>query len=98
MSKQIHLYQPLRVIRILDQLKLTRGLPKMICVDKGPEIISFKLDHYYHQNHITLVFIQPVSQPRTHLSKDVTEVSAKNYLVRMSFNHFLTSVRKSSSG
>jgi putative transposase len=49
----------LRVIRILDQLKLTRGLPKMIRVDNGPEFISFKLDHYCRQNHITLVFIQP---------------------------------------
>jgi putative transposase len=49
----------MRVIRVLDQLKQTRGLPQMIRVDNGPEFISFKLDHYCKQNHITLVFIQP---------------------------------------
>jgi len=49
----------LRVIRFLEQLKQTRGLPQMIRVDNGPEFISFKLDHYCRQNHITLVFIQP---------------------------------------
>lgn len=48
----------LRVIRVLDQLKDTRGLPQMIRVDNGQEFISFKLDHYCRQNHITLVFIQ----------------------------------------
>lgn len=49
----------LRVIRVLEQLRQTRGLPQMIRVDNGPEFISFKLDHYCRQNHITLVFIQP---------------------------------------
>ena len=48
-----------RVIRVLDQLRQTRGLPQMIRVDNGPEFISFKLDHYCRQNNITLVFIQP---------------------------------------
>jgi len=48
-----------RVIRVLEQLKQTRGLPVMIRVDNGPEFISFKLDHYCRQNHVTLVFIQP---------------------------------------
>ena len=49
----------LRVISILDQLKLTRGLQLMIRVDNGPEFISFKLDYCCRQNHITLAFIQP---------------------------------------
>jgi len=49
----------LRVIRVLDQLKQFRGLPQMIRVDNGPEFISFKLDHYCRQNHVTLTFIQP---------------------------------------
>ena len=49
----------LRIIRILEQLKLTRGLPQMIWVDNGPEFISYKLDHWCKANHIQLVFIQP---------------------------------------
>ena len=36
----------LRVIRVLDQLKQSRGMPQMIRVDNGPEFISYKLDHY----------------------------------------------------
>lgn len=49
----------LRVIRVLEQLKESRGLPKMIRVDNGPEFISHKLDTYCKQNKIDLVFIQP---------------------------------------
>ncbi len=49
----------LRVIRILERLKETRGLPKMIRVDNGPELISHKLDFWCKQHHIELAFIQP---------------------------------------
>ena len=40
----------MRVIRVLEQLKESRGLPKMIRVDNGPEFISHKLDAYCKQN------------------------------------------------
>jgi putative transposase len=49
----------LRVIRVLEYLKLVRGLPKMIRVDNGPEFISHKLDAWCRENNITLVYIQP---------------------------------------
>lgn len=49
----------LRVIRVLEHLKETRGLPQMIRVDNGPEFISSKLDIWCKENKITLVFIQP---------------------------------------
>jgi putative transposase len=49
----------LRVIRVLEALKETRGLPQMIRVDNGPEFISFKLDSWCKENKIDLVFIQP---------------------------------------
>jgi putative transposase len=49
----------LRVIRVLQQVKLTRGLPQMIRVANGPEFIFYKLDHYYRQNYVTLVLIEP---------------------------------------
>jgi putative transposase len=49
----------LRVIRILEQLKIVRGLPEMIRVDNGPEFISQKLDYWCKDNKVHLVFIQP---------------------------------------
>ena len=49
----------LRVIRVLKQLKESRGLPAMIRVDNGPEFISRKLDAWCKDHHITLAFIQP---------------------------------------
>ena len=49
----------LRVIRVLENLKLTRGLPAMIRVDNGPEFISDKFDLWCKDNKIQLVYIQP---------------------------------------
>lgn len=48
-----------RLLRILEQLKETRGLPEMIRVDNGPEFISHKLDIWCKENKIMLIFIQP---------------------------------------
>ncbi|SMO80996.1 integrase core domain-containing protein, partial [Solitalea koreensis] len=48
-----------RLIRVLDQLKESRGLPKSIRMDNGPEFISKKLDDWSKENKVTLVFIQP---------------------------------------
>ena len=48
-----------RVIRVLERLELTRGLPKMIRVDNGPEFISHKLEHWCGERKITIAFIQP---------------------------------------
>lgn len=49
----------LRVIRVLEQLKTVRPLPKMIRTDNGPEFISSKLDQWCRANKITLAYIQP---------------------------------------
>lgn len=49
----------LRVIRVLERLKDYRGLPKMIRVDNGPELISRKLDFWCKDNRVDLIFIQP---------------------------------------
>jgi len=48
-----------RVIRVLERLEITRGLPKMIRVDNGPEFISYKLDQWCKDRKITIAFIQP---------------------------------------
>lgn len=47
-----------RVIRVLDNLKESRGLPRMIRVDNGPELISTKLDIWCRDHDVTLAFIQ----------------------------------------
>jgi putative transposase len=49
----------IRVIRVLERLKETRGLPEMIRVDNGPEFISDKLDCWCKENKTQLVYIQP---------------------------------------
>jgi putative transposase len=49
----------IRVIRTLEKIGLSRGLPQMIRVDNGPEFISHKLDQWCKENKIQLIFIQP---------------------------------------
>ena len=51
----------LRVIRVLEMLKETRGLPSMIRSDNGPEFISQKLEDWSKENKVKLIFIQPGS-------------------------------------
>jgi putative transposase len=48
-----------RVIRVLEELKETRGLPEKIRVDNGPEFISNKLRSWLEKNCVTFQFIQP---------------------------------------
>jgi putative transposase len=45
-----------RVVAVLNQLKLTVGLPKRIAVDNGPEFISKALDAWAYRNHVALEF------------------------------------------
>jgi putative transposase len=49
----------LRLIRVLNRLKETRGLPTMIRLDNGPEFISTKLELWGEENKVGLSFIQP---------------------------------------
>lgn len=48
-----------RLLRVLERLKESRGLPQMIRVDNGPEFISHKLDYWCKEHRVSLVFIQP---------------------------------------
>ncbi|WP_163837300.1 DDE-type integrase/transposase/recombinase, partial [Providencia stuartii] len=48
-----------RVIRVLERLKIERGLPKQLRVDNGPELISVNLLNYCEDNQISLCHIQP---------------------------------------
>jgi len=48
-----------RVAKVLDQLKLLRGLPKKIMVDNGPEFTSKTLQQWALKNKVELDFIEP---------------------------------------
>ena len=48
-----------RVVRVLEQLKVERGLPMQLRVDNGPELISARLTDWCEQQNINLVYIQP---------------------------------------
>jgi putative transposase len=48
-----------RVVRVLDWLKQTRGVPEVIQVDNGPEFISQAVDQWAFANEVRLHFIEP---------------------------------------
>jgi putative transposase len=47
-----------RVVRVLERLARTRGLPGTIVVDNGPEFTSRVLDQWAYQHGVELHFIQ----------------------------------------
>lgn len=48
-----------RVVRVLEQLRRTRGLPERITVDNGPEFQSKALDAWAHHRAVHLHFSRP---------------------------------------
>lgn len=48
-----------RVVRMLEELRQTRGLPKTIVCDNGPEFTSAVLDQWAHERGVYLDFIAP---------------------------------------
>jgi putative transposase len=48
-----------RVVAVLDELALTRGLPERIVLDNGPEFHSKALDAWAHRRGVSLQFIRP---------------------------------------
>jgi putative transposase len=48
-----------RVKRVLERLRLARGLPATIHVDNGPEFTSRVLDQWAYENDVRLQFIEP---------------------------------------
>jgi putative transposase len=48
-----------RVVRVLDRVAITRGLPASIVCDNGPEFVSRALDEWAHRRGVALLFIQP---------------------------------------
>jgi putative transposase len=48
-----------RVVAVLERLAETRGLPRTIVVDNGPEFQSRALDAWAHHRRVQLQFIRP---------------------------------------
>lgn len=48
-----------RVVRVLERLKETRGLPGLIQMDNGPEFTGHALDAWAYRNRVKLFFIEP---------------------------------------
>ncbi len=48
-----------RVIEVLERAIKQYGLPKIICVDNGPEFSGRALDQWAHQNGVRLQFSRP---------------------------------------
>jgi putative transposase len=48
-----------RVIRVLERLAVTRGLPQVIVCDNGPEFAGQALDQWAHAHGVVLQFIEP---------------------------------------
>ena len=48
-----------RVVKTLDALALIRGVPNMITLDNGPELISEALKHWALTNGVTLRYSRP---------------------------------------
>jgi putative transposase len=48
-----------RVVRVLERLGESRGLPREIVVDNGPEMIGKALDEWAYRNGVRLHFIDP---------------------------------------
>ena len=48
-----------RVVRVLEELKVRRGLPRQIRSDNGPEFTSRVLDQWVYENGIRWHYIQP---------------------------------------
>jgi len=48
-----------RVVRVLQWLKQSRGVPEVIQVDNGPEFISQAVDQWAFSNGVRLHFIEP---------------------------------------
>jgi len=47
------------VVAVLRRLKFSRGIPKRIFLDNGPEFISRELDRWAYENGVTLDFSRP---------------------------------------
>jgi putative transposase len=72
-----------RVVEVLERLKWTYGLPKIIHCDSGSEFISRAVDDWAHRNKVKLDFGRPAKplprgRPTIHSSNHSMASSEKN--------------------
>jgi putative transposase len=48
-----------RVVKVLERLAFTTGLPEIITVDNGPEFTGRAMDEWAHRNGVRLDYIRP---------------------------------------
>jgi putative transposase len=48
-----------RLVRVMEQFKGDRGLPKQIRLDNGPELVSSTFVEWCEEHDIQMVYIQP---------------------------------------
>jgi putative transposase len=64
-----------RVVAVLDRLAETKGLPRTITMDNGPEFTSRCLDEWAYRNGVKLNFIRP--------GKPVENAFAESFIGRL---------------
>lgn len=74
-----------RVVRVLEQLKYTRGLPGQIRMDNGPELISTVLTEWCRDHGIKLVYIQPGKPNQNAFVERFNRTVRDNFLNRWLF-------------
>ncbi len=48
-----------RVVRVLERLRVSRGLPQLLQVDNGPEFSGRRLDEWAYRHQVKIHFIDP---------------------------------------
>ena len=64
-----------RVVKVLDRIAETRGLPGTITIDNGPEFTSRALDEWAYRKGVKLHFIRP--------GKPVENAFAESFIGRL---------------
>jgi putative transposase len=78
------------VVEVLEHLKAVRGVPRILCVDKGPEFTSRALDVWAHQHGVELDF----SRPGTPTDNPFTESFNAKLRVECLDQHWFTAIEE----
>ena len=88
----------LRVVRVLERLRMERGLPERIVIDHGTEFTSKTLDQWAYENRVTLHFITPAVRWRTATSNRSTAGSVGSASTSTGFSRWTMRERPSKAG
>jgi hypothetical protein len=79
----------LRVVRVLERLRIERGLPLRIVIDNGTEFTSKALDKWAYENKVMLHFItHPDVRWKTAILKASTASSATSASTNTGSSHW----------